>query len=376
MVKGFKEVDKNIIVDVIIPAEYSLVDKNQLKECNADKFIPIDMYVHAFAQRFDFNYRIWTNIISNEDYDVVWINDPALVMNIKSLYAVTKKKVPIIVSYNHWPDNPISPKTPEFMSYFFRQIEGALYSDIHFVNTNFSKRFLISGAKKYFKDEVISVLLKKITATYCPIVEISYSSIPQKSIKPIFIAYTQRLSDLPYYRKSFDNAMSIMTELYETNKNFKFRLFNHANKVIPPEYLNLPFVEVVQPKNKDEYYKLLSECLMSIDCYDDERVWSISQNEACNLLVMPILKFIDGYKEMYASSFKGYYKNKDEVMRLLKKCLDNPKFAVNEAAYAKRYMISHFNEVILAKMVLNKISSIKMSKIYAPIIKQKYSVIK
>jgi hypothetical protein len=352
MVKGIKKIDKNMHIDVIIPSEYSLVNKNHLKECDADNFISMNMYVHAFAQRFDFNYDNWSQILNKSEYNIIWINDPALVMNIKSVYGVLKKKVPFIVSYNHWPDSPLSPKTPDFMSYYFRQIEGAIFSDIHFVNSEFSKKFLIDGAKKAFKDDIIKSLDKKVYAAFCPIIE---EPIP-KELKENIVAYTQRLSDLPYYRNAFDNAITIMSKVYEVNKHFKFRIFNHADKPFPVEYKNLPFIEIVNPKNKLEYYKLLGECLMSLDSYVDERVWSISQNEACNLMVMPILKHIDGYKEMYDKSFGGYYKDNDEAVKKIMYGLTHPLWVNREVKEARDFMLTNYNEAEVAQLALNRIN--------------------
>lgn len=355
MVIGLKKVDSNIQIHAVVPSEEQLVDIKQLDEADPDKFISIKMYVHAFAQRFDFNYEKWIQIVRDFDYNVVFVNDPTLVMNIKSLYAVLNKKPPFIVSYNHWPDNPLSPKTPDFMSYFFRQIEGAVYSDLHLVNTNFSKKFLIDGAKKVFNEDIIKSLNKKIVAAYCPIVEVPFATIGLKIKKIKHIAYTQRLSDLPYYRKALDNCITILSDVYKQDQNFVLRLFNPANKIIPQEYVELPFVEVVYPKTKEEYYKLLAECYLSLDCYDDERVWSISQNEATNLMVMPILRYVDGYKEMYDKNYGGFYTTNSECVKKILYALKNELWVNRQTRKARKFMLDMFNEKAVANLVYHKI---------------------
>lgn len=374
LIKGFKEVNKDIEVTIVVPNEENLVDVSHLQEVPADYFTYLDFYTNAYATRFDFKVKDWVNILSKTDYDVIWVNDPCLVMSIKSVYAVLNKEVPLIVSYNHWPDSPLSPKTPEFMSYYIRQIEGALYSDLHFVYTEFSKKFLIKGAKIFFNENVIRILNKKTYAAYCPITDLMPKA-PQVLVKANIptIAYTQRLSDLPYYRKSLDNAIRIMNKLEKQGLKFKFRIFNHANKPLPKEFGVLNYLEVVYPKDKVEYYNLLKECHASLDCYEDERVWSITNNEACSLYVFPVLKYIDGYKEMYSRSYKGYYRDENNAVQILSKVIKYKNYTQSKIWTARDYMLTHFSPQVIAKTALDRINAAiieKKNSVKQPVIKK------
>jgi glycosyltransferase involved in cell wall biosynthesis len=352
--------DQKLQIDLILPMEEKLLDPTAVDRLAArGKVTAVHTHLpnHPFENRFHFNSTFWRTLVK-EGYDVVWLNDPCLVMNVRAVYEACGVKQPLIVSYNHWIDNHFSKKTPESMSYYFRQVEGALYSDLHFTNTEFSKEFFLKGARPIAIGEDYKAIADKTYAIPPPVDmnELERYRASTRDDSVIRFAYTQRLSKLPYYRKSLDRFIAAMDRLaMESPLPVEAWLFNPAQKQLDESLTSRPYVKVVTPRNKREYLTALSQCHVTADFYEDERVWSISQNEACALDVMPILRWFDGYREMYPDDYLGYYTNEQHAYENMLRAVVDSKWRHAEVMKAKSYMISRFSSESIGERVLSLI---------------------
>lgn len=357
LVRGLIKEDQDLEIKLLLPSQTSVKDMrpvHTLMEEDALDYYVQELPHHPFELRFHYNAVAWRRLLELDTYDVIWLNDPCLVMNVRATLTAMGLRHPLIISYNHWIDNDFSKKTPENMSYHWRQVEGAVYSDLHFTNTKFSVDFFLKGAIQLCNLTNYEEVARK-TFAIPPPVDSSMRKVVSRTL-PFRFAYTQRLSKLPYYRKSLDRFLTAMKEIHEVSPlAVEAWVFNPAKKQLDESLTSLPFVKVVEPNDKQEYLDFLSHCHATVDFYEDERVWSISHNEACALGLMPILKRFDGYKEMYPEEYSGYYNTYEEAVDRMKLAIANPEWREFETNKARTYMLENFNETVVARKVLGLI---------------------
>lgn len=358
-IQGFRDLNIKMEINIVVPLEENILDIKALEEVPADYFLHHPFPQHPFEYRFSFDSEAWKKLLFETDYDVVFLNEPCLVMNVRSLYIAAGKRVPILVAFNHWVDNFLSPKTPEGMTYFYRQVEGAMYADIYYVNSEYSKEFFIMGAQRYFKDIAIEELKKKVHAFNVPVNTFELKEVNIKKNNTLTVAYNQRLSSLPYYRDSFTRFIKVVRELQAEGLEFDVWIFNPASKDVSKLLEGVSGVKMIKAIPRKEYYAELAKCHITADFYDSERVWSISHNEACFLNCMPILKNAWGYREMYPTIYGGYYKTFGDGKDKLRKAIKDKKWREEQIKCARKYMIEFYSSKVIAKEVYDRIKKVR-----------------
>jgi len=353
---------KEIEVVLLMPSKNVLNFSNiSLPKCVSQVFFNTYSTIDVFGTRFNFDFDYAKKMLKSINFDAIFLNDPTLAMNWRAAMIQAKSKAKLCV-YNHWLDCKRSPKTPRGMTYNIRQIEGALFADLVMSNTNFSLDDYASAAKDYFKRDIKKKVKNKMLKLPPAYNEDYFKKLKVRKKKCI-IAYNQRLSSLPYYSKSYLTFCKIVNEIFKENENIKnsfvVRFFN-------PNYYNTSFLndfsfnyEVVCPNDSDTYLRLLSECICTADFYRDERIWSIALEEAAAVECVPILRYFDGYKEMFNKHYFGYFSSekqaKKKIESVCESFLYDKNLYENTARAAKSFMKKKYSSKIVAKTFLSKL---------------------
>lgn len=131
---------------------------------NGARYIPIYIMPNALATRYDFNMREYAqalNHVGMQNYDLVYVNDPMQLRNLKALFHVYWKYQPKFVVHNHFIDNPSAPKFPLDASLWLGQVEASVKADINFWQCQSALDIYKEEAKSTLSPELLKIAVDK-----------------------------------------------------------------------------------------------------------------------------------------------------------------------------------------------------------------------
>lgn len=300
---------------------------NRLAKFTNVEQIPIDMSGNMFHMRVNFpldliNLLQFATMHPNDkdgkwyrDYDIVYSHLPDWSVR---RYTPTKKK---IIGYCHWWEMPICNGKSNMNNHlnFEHEILGTLQMETLYVNTLAQKNVVIEQAKEYFNDDKIAELER--------IIQPFYLSIPKDKIisefqptKPV-IVFNHRCADY----KGFPRFMKWMHEYRKHRQDF-------AVWVTMAKKYNLEYEEdwiKTDYLNKEDYFKTLGQCRVSVTPYETHYGWSISQTDSMMGGCATLLEECPNYRELHPNGEFFEKGNKQEMFKMLDAILDND--AVHQA---------------------------------------------
>ena len=115
------KLDKSLEVDVLVPLDSQTITSpegitKEYPNFNRVRFLRQQLTDHAIKTRYDFRYNELEALLKNEKYTHVYINDPMLLRNYKSLFYKSFNYQPRFITHSHFIDNPEAPKVPKEVS--------------------------------------------------------------------------------------------------------------------------------------------------------------------------------------------------------------------------------------------------------------------
>jgi glycosyltransferase involved in cell wall biosynthesis len=358
IVAGLRKVQPNIKIDCMLPS--NIADRKSLKDVELDSTYEYTASTSVFGTRFHFDENQVRRILENTKYDVIFNNEPCLAMNFR-IAGMGLKTEPILATYNHWTDLKRSPKLPKY-TYNIRQAESAIFSDLLLGNTNYSlDMWTFNAMADYMKaKESVPVQQKRLVCPP-PYNPDAFKGISTKKHSTFTIAYNQRLAGLPYYKYSYENAISIVRELNKEGFDINLKFFNPANKNLEGRVPDETFIKVVDGADKQTYFEELAKCHMTFDYYKDERIWSIGMVEAAALDCTPVLQHFTGYIEMFPDSYDGFfpYQNKLKLKDKIRTLCRDTEYCAELGREAKAHMLENYSAEVVAKNFLKRVAECK-----------------
>ena len=335
MASALYDIDKDIhFYCFIAPIEdfYNLNEYTELYSKSNVTFIPYKFPVDAFTNRFAFDPQYFINKFNElPKIDAIWNNIVELTLNMKvALFQI--KQTPKIISCNYWLDAPEigQEKVDKSISYDIRQWEGFHNSDLCIFTCESTKNAWLQNAKYKFNQKYTRNIIKKSS-----IWDFGFSSAKCQNAKVEFkpstytvptILFLNRLSGINYtHHQQFIDAVN---ELFKERQDFRVFFTNPSQKVT-----NLwlkenvkPYIELIKtPLSRKEYFKLLTECNISVHLFLKELYGGCAHREATyfdNLI--QVVPEVNEYARIHGKNYPFYVKEDfSNLKEILNKAIDN-----------------------------------------------------
>jgi len=315
------------------------------------KISKIKMTTSVFGTRYSFDYEYMKELIEKIKPDYIWENNPVHARALKTILWELKYDTKILVYY-HWIDSPDYPKVAPEISYWYRQIEGAVSADLIFLNSHYALAQICTSIHKTLRDVTIVKSLVKKMYKVPPIFDSKLFEFKKsKSLECKGIIFNHRLSSLSYYKDNFNILADFMEKFIKKNGwGPKVYFTNPSRKEEPKVNFEAEFLDLSLP----DYYKFLGSDKVTIApnfFLHSQGMWSISTVEAGLLGNAVILPYKYGYMECAPKDYSGFFKTKEEAYQLFEKVLLDNEFKTQLIEeYNKFY--SNVNGDKLAKKVM------------------------
>jgi len=310
--------NETLKIDILVPKDEQVLTKpeeivSQYANFNRVKFLKQRLTNNAVKNRYDFNYHELENLLSDKakEYTHVYINDPMLLRNFKSLFYLSFKCQPKFITHSHFIDNPENPKVPADVTYWYGQMETAIRSDYNFWQCESAMNVFFESMSNFYSSDIISVIKNKSepwddgyssSEINTPI---DYGKLRFKLPKDKLIVFIpNRVGGLG---KSFDytNAGKFMfggqelNNLYNIRKDFIVVSGNPSQKISNDELTHLckPYVKLVPGTfTRNEYRYIASKAHINVGLYDNDSYGGTAWRECIDLGCLPLSVNIYEYK--------------------------------------------------------------------------------
>ncbi|MHA1333240.1 MAG: hypothetical protein ACTSPL_04095 [Candidatus Odinarchaeia archaeon] len=269
--------------------------------------------------RFLFDKDFWETVLKLNDYNLIFLNDPTHVAQVKCILKKLHLDVPI-ATYNHWIARSGDLKFE--VSPIMRQIEGQIYADIIFTNSEAAKRMIL----EQMLSSPIRISPDKIKILPPPAPKIKRRE--KRNSGPIFL-YNNRLSFVYEYQVSLHNFILILKNLKTENVEFKVIFTNpsgYSKRQLEEMLRDVPMqYEVSLMRDYEQYYNFIAnnKCVSGV-FFNHERIWSISLLDVAmgyNPIIAPSHSC---FKEMFREEL--CYKSLSEAEKTIKMLFTDGKF--------------------------------------------------
>jgi len=287
--------------------------------------------LNAFALRYDFDFREYCDIIKESNPDIIVNNTPSLTKNIRAVLFHLKLNVKV-VNFLHFLDYPGEDKVPLPISYFMRQIEGIVWSDLAVFQSYTVRDKAMKAIDKYFKTYVReynkTIKREKINvavwnATYSQ-KEIDNVVVSSKFGKKT-IMFPNRLSSTNYsnHLRFFEAIRNIS----KTRNDFQVVVNN------PTKYLSYEQIKELCPNlvvlyggalmNKGQYFVTLKSCDIGVALFTQEGHGGVSSKQFQAAGCLPVFPKCNEYAHLMPDVYEGYCKtNLEDLERAINYALD------------------------------------------------------
>ncbi len=332
-------------IDIIIPSFHDMNDYEILLELKKDseniEFKFVNLYPNSFASRYDFPFREINANIDLNNYDILINNIPPLSKNFRCLQEIQNAKDLKIVSFLHFLDD-LTDKVPQSISYFIRQAEGMISSDIGIFQceTNMIKfRELIHHYFHFFinNKEFMDTLNKKFKVWNCTYSQKEierYKSNEKFDIKTI--VFPNRISKTNY--NHFNEFIEATNNLYKKRQDFRVVFTDPTTNLENIEFGNSKIITLGKVLNREEYISSISKCHIYVALFTNEYHGGVASRECGAAGLLPVFPNINEYSKLMPHHYPGYCK-KD--LSDLENKIDNVLDLLDNETYKNEYINEH-----------------------------------
>lgn len=357
-IKSFRKKYTISKVFMLVPPKENTVNSGYVRRClRMQKIVPVTYHYikEAIYGRYNFDVKefeaIARKIFSTHETNILLMNDPCLVTNAKSvLLALGLLENTKVITYNHWCDSVLDPKVDSRISYFYRQVEGAIQSKFCGFNSNFAIKCFKEGALAGGFNEV---LVKSLNCIKIP-PAIDFDEIEacksKTKFKKFSVIFSHRLSSLPAYKANLDNCLSVFDAVKESGRDFEVVITNPSGRelsedILKRDYINTKFASKLA--SRESFLNAVSKCHMGIGLFEYAGMWSISLAECIAMKLFTIIPRHSGYVEIVPAWYTGFVSQRDLVQQAIVKMCDFYDDKIVKIAFhlsrAKRFAKSNYS---------------------------------
>jgi len=298
----------NCVVDVALPYKLS----GQLY--NDYNYVYFTTFPDNLIQRYHFNVNLYSSLFSNE-YDLIINNVPELTKNMCALYFYMHKKIPKIISINHYIDFPSEAKVKTEFSYFSRQIESChISSNTVFISQRSKEKFEIESGivSDKFKVWRMSFSTDELDSL------LHYNK--KFSIKTI--VFPNRISSTGHSSHIF--FIDAIKGLLKIRSDFRV-FFSNLTKEYSNEYIKemLPVAEFYDGRDREKYLNVLAKCHIVFAALRDIH-GGLSVREAIYSGCIPVIPKRDDYITITPENYEFFVDpNLCDLVSVLNRALDS-----------------------------------------------------
>jgi glycosyltransferase involved in cell wall biosynthesis len=353
---------------ILAPGDIDAISQDLLNtfDNNVNVIYDNDFYSKSvFSSRYDWNSDRYKSLINDfvKDVNIIWENNPSLVMNWKTLLLeenlLDKVKV---ITYNHWIDTKEYPKINKRCAYAIRQFEGVLYSDLAMANSGESIKQISDQAYDYFHDELLYDVVKIPPFIYED-EKLIYGRLEDDD--KIRIIYNHRLSSLPYYKDGFDTFVQTINNISDkVDKKIQVIFTDASNKLSSKNEIDIKEkdnLEVILLKDlsKQRYYDILRIGDICVACFSKNGgCWSISLMEGILTGNAVLLPNHSGYREMVPMKFVGLCNNDNDYTTKLLDLINNKELRNENSKIAIRYYLKKYSAQRVCETLHNELQKV------------------
>jgi hypothetical protein len=320
MLEGFTK--NKFTVDILMPSEKlcnakfkDVIDTKIINKIHQLKNGPLS----SFSLRYDFDFREYCEIIEKANPDIIVNNTPSITKNLKAVLFHLKSKCKV-VNFLHFLDYPGEDKVPLPISYFMRQIEGIIWSDLAVFQSYTVRDKALLAINKYFK---------KYTDEY-------NKSIKRKSINHVVwnATYSQNEIDKEHYiKEKFEEKKTIIfpNRLSSTNYSNHLRFFEAIRNISkkrndfqvivnnPTQYMSYDEIAKLCPNllvlnngnllDKNQYFTILHQCDIGVALFVQEGHGGVSSKQFQAAGCLPVFPKCNEYQYLMPKTYKGFCKS-------------------------------------------------------------------
>lgn len=271
----------------------------------------------AFSLRYEFNFHEMMDNIEESQPDFIVNNTPSLTRNIKAVLYTLRSKLqvqPKLINFLHFLDYPGENKVPTEISYFLRQVEGILCSDLAVFQSYTVRDKTIFAINEYFP-KVKDIINKDYrhtvwNATYSQTDIDKYKETPKfsESLLPKTIMFPNRLSSTNYsnHLRFFEAIQNIS----KTRNDFRVIVNNPTQYMTYEEISKLcPNLKVLNDGNllsREQYLKTLHQVDIGVALFVQEGHGGVSSKEFQAAGCLPVFPKINEYEHLMPEDYNGF----------------------------------------------------------------------
>jgi len=297
---------------VIMPQEcYCNVNYHEAISDKAKIFSKKGMPVNSFSLRYDFDFNEMIDFINHINPDVIVNNTSTLTKNIKAVIYYLRSEAKL-VNFMHFLDHPLENKVPNEVSYFIRQLEGIVCSDLPvFQSYTVKSKALDSLASYITHDEIFRS--KKLwdleydvwNATYSQKEVDSYEAVKPEKKRIIF---PNRLSSTNYSNHlRFFEAIRNISETRDdfevvVNNPTKYMTYEEIGKLCP----NLKVLNDGNLLDRQQYFEALKSSDIGVALFTQEGHGGVSSKQFQAAGCLPVYPMVNEYAYLMPESYQGF----------------------------------------------------------------------
>jgi len=295
IIPEFKSIEEQSVVNLLkLEKKYKIEKKNDNELHDKLIFITIPYASNALTNRYNFFFHAWRSIIHMIKPDVCLNEICTLTKNIYAVQEDLGYKFPIISAVEHLDiveDNTVFEK----VSYFLRQCDGLLASDLAIFPMTNMRELFVSSMKQHFEDKILEQFLfrTRIWRHYFSTNDVG--KIGRKNKEKV-IFFGSRLSDVK--RTKYDLFFEAINLLWKQRQDFKVIVANPNDAqpwswieaMVPKKCLHDMRINSVDAKSREAYMKAIKMSHISAVLYRMDELYSVGFNELLyckNLVVTP-----------------------------------------------------------------------------------------
>lgn len=271
----------------------------------SDRIIDLVEYDYSTSihqNRYHFNRNIITKLLPySKDIDVIINNQPEVSANLRVVFENQKREKPIILSFYHWIDCEDSSKFSQILSgYFWRQLDGALNSDVNFFHSKYALSLFMSEVDKNLKNKI-----EINTGFFYPAPTkfgTSTTDLPDKKI----ILFNHRCNNSTGWKE----VLNICKNLRTKRNDFVLWLTDDSNLIDKSEINKLDFI-IQKRLSFDQYGYLIKNAHFAVCNTKGYATWNMAAMDAYYNDCLCLLPDDENglYKTMFNNGAYHNYKN-------------------------------------------------------------------
>lgn len=272
--------------------------------------IPIDIYPNAIVTRYDFAYANIENTLKKfitNKIDIVFVNDPMLLKNYKTLFNLSFGYNPKFICNSHFIDNPSNRKVNEEVSYWYSQISAAVAADLNIYQCQAAMDIFHKELESDFKFDFIESLKSKSTAwndgfSYDEVSQDLRDEIIDKIPRDkIIVFFPNRIS----LYKDYTNSMRFIecaNSVFASRQDFMCVFGNPGQKLSNDEICKMckPAIKLVNGTlSRNQYITLLKYVDINVGLYLDDSYGGCAFDECVSQGSLPLSPNVNRYKYFF-----------------------------------------------------------------------------